>query len=115
MPVVSEEEAADSGRRRQRGARALYLLLVPPLLLLGLLLAATFGPVELQLGPVILVVVSVPTHGGPIFMAGGNPISTGTPVKVEDRSYTITGTGWGGGVSVPGRAFGIGWFPGHRK
>ena len=115
MPVVSEEEAADSGKRRQRGARALYLLFVPPVLLLGLLVGSTFRPVELQLGPAMLLVVSAPTHGGPYFIAGGNAILTGTPVMWEDRHYTVTGSGWGGGVSLPGRAFGIGWFPGHRK
>jgi hypothetical protein len=112
MPIVAEEKATES---RKRGGKAFYLLLIPPVLVLLLFAAAVVRPVELQLGPVVVVALTQRVPGTPRFYAGGSPVPVNDPLEIEGHSYVVTGSGWGGAVIVAGWGCGIGWFSGHRK
>ncbi|MCC2668800.1 MAG: hypothetical protein K0Q72_1271 [Armatimonadetes bacterium] len=111
MPVVTEKEAVEG---RKRSGKALYLLLVPPLLGFLLVAAAVIRPVELQLGPAVIIVLTART-APTAAQVDGRLLPAGTPVEIRGHEYAVMGTGWGGGAVAGGWGIGICWFRGHRK
>ncbi|MCC2672003.1 MAG: hypothetical protein K0Q72_4474 [Armatimonadetes bacterium] len=118
MPVV-DEHTEPKRRGRLPGALAL-LLLVPPLLGVALLIAAAFRPLEL--GPLIVMTMSTPAPARAPWLTsrvfGAAPRSgvrvTLSPAGAPRLQYQPTAPGRVLRLCLGGRAYYLGWFPGHR-
>jgi hypothetical protein len=80
-----------------------------------LAVSAAFRPVEMQIGPIVLVVMAERDMGDSEWTVGGAPISKAGwgPIEVEGRRYQVTGSGHTSYVQCHRWAYGFFWFRGH--
>jgi len=112
MPILTEPVTRE---HRQRNRKGLFLLLIPPVLLMLLAVSAAFRPIELQIGPIVCVVMAEPDMGESTWTVGGAPITKAGwgPIEVGAHRYRVTGSGHTSYVQLHRWAYGFFWFRGH--
>ena len=113
MPIVAE---GSTPVRATRGRNGFYLLLLPPLLLLLLAISAVFRPLEIQLGPTVILVLADPAMGHSTWTVGSAAIAAGAGIRpIGTHQYVVTGPGHVGYVQCHTWAYGFAWFRGHLQ
>ncbi|MGV3720117.1 MAG: hypothetical protein ACO1SX_04330 [Actinomycetota bacterium] len=113
MPIISEDSSRSAGTRSRRW---IYLLLIPPVAVLLLALSSAFRPLELQLGPMVLVVMAEPDMGESLWAVDGSPVTPAwSPLTVGSHQYVVTGPGHTSYFQRHRWAYGFIWFRGHMR
>jgi hypothetical protein len=113
MPILAE---GSTPARATRGRKGFYLLLLPPLLLLLLAISTAFRPLEIRLGPTVILVLADPAMGYSTWAVGGRALAAGSDIRrVGTHQYIVTGPGHAGYVQCHTWAYGVAWFRGHLR
>jgi hypothetical protein len=111
MPIVVDD---DRPSLRRRGRKVIWLLLLPLLVVVGLAVSAIFHPLEIPVGPMILVVLTESDIGSNEWRVGSARFGANDHVMMRDREFLTTGSGFSGFVQFGRGAYGFAWFRGKR-